>query len=424
MNFGRFPRAAALTLGLGTAGIFLTGLTTIPVVAQQSGDVKLALSLEKQGKMDQAVQIWERLASENPKNGEILFRYGFALQVRSLGATGEELRQIRLKVRKLMIEAKNNGYQDALLENILDGIPEDGSGGEAAYSAIPDADKAMKAAEAAFSTGKFDTAIENYKKALKSDPTLYEAALFTGDSYFKKGFAMKSDGPERANAYQQAEEWYGRAVEINPNRETAYRYWATVLFETNRPEEAKAKVVEAFISEPYSRLSPEGLVRWAQTTRTKIGHPNLGQPKSDVQPGQGKDGKPQVNINLDPGMLGGKDGRSAWIGFDISRALYISEYFKKDHPQEKEYRHSLKEDVFAYQSVLRILREQLKKGDVKEADLNPGLRTLLELDKAGLLEAYILLARPDRGIARDFPDYLQTSRDKLRQYVLQFVIQK
>ena len=44
-----------------------------------------------------------------------------------------------------------------------------------------------------------------------------------------------------------------------------------------------------------------------------------------------------------------------------------------------------------------------------------------KLNDEGLLEAYILLARPDAGIVKDHPAYLRANRDKLRRYVLNYV---
>lgn len=424
MTFGRFSRAALLTLTLGAAGIAVP-VFDIPVRAQQTDDRTLADQFEKQGKMDQALPYLERLAKANPLDGEILFRYGFALNaVWIKAATPEEMKRIRQKARKVMLEAKAAGFRHPVLESILQSIPEDGSGGMDALSPVPQADKAMREAEKAFASGNFDSAIEQYQQALKFDPTLYIAALYTGDAYFKKGVKSRPETPERTEAFKQAETWFAKAIDLDPDQETAYRYWGSALLESNRLEEAKAKVVEAYVVNPYTQLSPQGIIRWAQATGAKVGHPNLNQPKSDVRPGQGKDGKPQVNINLDPSMLEGKDGRSAWMLFDLSRALYIGEMFKKDHPGESEYRHSLAEEMYAYKAVINSLQEDLKKGEVKENKLDPGLRTLLELDKAGLLESYILMARADRGIVQDFVAYRKTSRDKLRRYVLQFVIAK
>jgi len=47
---------------------------------------------------------------------------------------------------------------------------------------------------------------------------------------------------------------------------------------------------------------------------------------------------------------------------------------------------------------------------------------LKQLDDEGLLEAYILLAQPDDGIAADYAVYLKANRDKLHRYVAQHVI--
>lgn len=425
MTIGRFSRGALLALTIGATGIAIPVFDT-PVCARQADDQTMAAELEAQGKMEQALPYLERLARDNPLNGDILFRYGFALHVTSVKAKSpEELKRTRLKVRKLMLEAKAAGARTPVLDSILQSIPEDGSGGTDVFSPILEADKAMQEAEKAFASGDFDNAIGNYQKALKIDPTLYTAALYTGDGYFKKGYAMQADTPERAEAFKQAETWFAKAIAINPDIETAYRYWGSVFLESNRFDEARAKVVEAYITEPYNRLSTQGLIRWAKATQTRVGHPALGEPKVEVSSQKKeKDGKSELTLGVDPSMLMAKGGRAAWIGFTLARATYPDTQFKKDHPNEKEYRHSLKEEVSAYKFVLAMLDERLRKGDVKESELDAGLKVLREIDQAGLLEAYILLARADRGIAQDFEAYRKTSRDKLRQYVLQFVIEK
>jgi len=41
-----------------------------------------------------------------------------------------------------------------------------------------------------------------------------------------------------------------------------------------------------------------------------------------------------------------------------------------------------------------------------------------------VLEAFVLMAKADEGIADDHADYLKNNRPKLRQYVLSYVITK
>ena len=60
--------------------------------------------------------------------------------------------------------------------------------------------------------------------------------------------------------------------------------------------------------------------------------------------------------------------------------------------------------------------------DKRTKNLSPSLARLKKLDEAGLLEAYILMARPDEGIAQDHPEYLKQNRDKLRRYMMEYVV--
>ena len=54
--------------------------------------------------------------------------------------------------------------------------------------------------------------------------------------------------------------------------------------------------------------------------------------------------------------------------------------------------------------------------------LEQSLEMLVNLNQMGLLEAYVLFARPDQGIASDYPAYRAANRDKLRRYWMEVVI--
>jgi hypothetical protein len=90
--------------------------------------------------------------------------------------------------------------------------------------------------------------------------------------------------------------------------------------------------------------------------------------------------------------------------------------FAKQYPNEKKYRHSLKEELAAFRSAIRVLEEK------KVKDPDRSLQTIVKLEKEGLLEAFILLAMPDEGIAQDFPAYRKTNADNLRRYVKAYVL--
>jgi hypothetical protein len=106
----------------------------------------------------------------------------------------------------------------------------------------------------------------------------------------------------------------------------------------------------------------------------------------------------------------------AWIAYSATRETWKKEKFAKTFPAEKDYRHSLAEEADALRSVVSMAKT------LKPKKLNAQIAILEKLDQEGLLEAYVLMAIPDRGIARDHPDYLRTNRPKLRQYVVKYVV--
>lgn len=49
----------------------------------------------------------------------------------------------------------------------------------------------------------------------------------------------------------QASIWFAKAIAIDPDRETAYRYWGDTLFQAGDQTGAREKLVEAVVAEPY-----------------------------------------------------------------------------------------------------------------------------------------------------------------------------
>ena len=103
--------------------------------------------------------------------------------------------------------------------------------------------------------------------------------------------------------------------------------------------------------------------------------------------------------------------------YSLTRASWATSEFAKQYPNEKAYRHSLKEEAASIRAALKELERQKDGGTGDQS-----LQTLKKLDKEGLLEAFILLAMPDAGIATDFPAYRQTNVENLRRYVKQYVL--
>ncbi|MCC7306049.1 MAG: tetratricopeptide repeat protein [Acidobacteria bacterium] len=347
-------------------------------------------------KMTEALPLYEKLAELRPSDPSVHRNLGFALLGQAANTSNAVVRrQLRIRARAAFIRAAQVGEDSQLVKGMVQGLPPDGS--EAGFSDNADANRLMRQGEAAFSSGKMDEAIKLYQDALKIDPRCYYAALFAGDVNMHK------------ENYPEAEKWYQKAISIDPFQETAYRYSATPLMKQQKYPEARDRYVESFIVAPYSRLALSGIIQWAQATNTSLSHPKIDLPEITI----GADGKAKSTLNVNPLV---DDGSMAWIGYVATRETWRKEKFAKQFPQEPAYRHSLQEEVEALRSVVEMARS------TKPKKLNGQIEMLAKLDAEGLLEAFVLMALPDEGIAQDHRAYLAANRDKMRRYVVGYVI--
>jgi len=385
--------------------LFLSVVIASPTQGQTEGTAELkrqATALLKENKYTEALPILEKIAAAEPNDGETQFFLAFALIGQATNTKDNAARKaLRVRARQAFVKAKALNYDEPKIDAMILGLPEDGSDSPG-FTSNAKANQLMEEGEALFSQGKPDEALKKYQEALELDPKLYHAALFSGDIYMQKG------------DFANAEIWYQKAIAIDPNKETAYRYSATPLMKQRKVEEARDRYIEAFIVEPYNRFARGGLIQWAQATQTPLAHPDIAIPTNVTF-----DEKGDAKINLDASaLLGGKDdGSFAWISYGTARSSWRKEKFAKTFPNEKTYRHSLAEEADALRSVLSVAT-----ADKKDKKLSPSLTRLKKLDEEGLLESYILIARPDDGIAQDYPAYLKQNRDKLRRYMVQYVV--
>jgi len=129
----------------------------------------------------------------------------------------------------------------------------------------------------------------------------------------------------------------------------------------------------------------------------------------------------ETTITIDPKALDPKQGpKYYWSFYDLTRATYRTT-FRKEYPKEKTYRHSLKEEASALRVVAEMVAGDLKSGKLKSVD-DASLASLLKLHQADLIEPYVLFARGDEGIARDYEAYRKVNRAKLRRYWAEMVI--
>jgi tetratricopeptide (TPR) repeat protein len=410
MNTPRRARRLAAALALCLVSL------APALAAQNDPERQSAFELFAQQQFAEALAPLEKLAARHPDDGQVLARFGLTLFLHTISEPETPQRnQRRARARAALVRAKELGYDEGVPKDIVEGIiaqtKPDGSTvagpGTSKFSENAEADAEMRKGETAYLKNDYDGAVAAYERALAIDPKLYEAPLFAGDAMLQKG------------EFAKAGEWYARAVRLDPDRETAYRYWGNALLKQARLDEARDKYIDAVVANPYDRYTWEnGLFRWANAKAVRLGHPKI-DVQQTVSPMQGD----KMTITIDPKSLEkSDDGRAAWMMYGLTRAAWATndyEKFRKEYPAEKTYRHSLREEAFALRAVVEAVRNQQKEGKVKQ--LSPDLQTLVQLEEAGLLEAYVLFARTDEGIARDYAEYRKANRDKLRRYLIEYL---
>jgi tetratricopeptide (TPR) repeat protein len=360
---------------------------------------KEAAQLFESGNFENALPVYEALAAADPTNAVYAERLAFCLLVRFENLPdGEERTAAFERARSEARRAKSLGNESNLMQVVLDRVEQPiGLAKEAT----------MQAAEAAFSRGDLATALAGYQDIALRDPTSYEARLYAGDVYF----VMKK--------VESAGEWFQKAITLDPDRETAYRYWGDALLQSNQPQAALQKFVDAVVAEPYSRRAWMGLKQWADRTGHELAHPRIeppAQPQSASTDPATKD--VEINVNLD--TTEDPDLVARWLVYSAHRALWRSELFARNFPGEQQYRHTLAEEVEAFQMLLAVLDEAKQPAAIEDESL----RNVSLLAKDGMLAPYVLISAADAGIAQDYAAYRAAHRDVLHAYVARYVVRK
>lgn len=397
---------------------------TIFAQPQNDAERQRAIDVYESQNMVGALPLLEKVALTYPNDPAILSRLGFTLYAVSVdekdAAKRQKMRERALSVLRRSQKLGDNSNLTQMTVAALEGP----DATQLPFSDIRTAEAAIREGETAFMRGDMDKAIAAYERALKADPRLYDAALYAGDAEFKK--AMNSTEPQFRNDHFNASGvWFAKAIAIDANRETAYRYWGDALDAAGKLTDARDKFVDAIVAQPYTQSSYVGLTQWAEKHQINLGHPKIEIPSSVSSPKPG-----EVNIAIDPSTLkGSDDGSNAWIMYGVVRAGWLdkkdgsrSEKFARAYPGETAYRHSLAEETEALRTVAQSVQADMKANKIKQLTIS--LDNLVRLQTAGLLEPFILFARPDQGIARDYGAYRAANRDKLRRYWLEIAIIK
>ncbi len=386
------------------AGVCLCLAVALPAWAGQAqeNEAARANALYEAGKRLDALPLYEDLTKAHAN--EMLYQERLASCLNSAAiVTGDPAQAKALLVR--MRDAAQRAVQLGDKTNYVQDMANFDPNAPNVAPANP-AEVLMQEAEKAFAAGDYQAAFTKYSAAAEADPHMYVAALYAGDAAFSE-----HDLPTAAK-------WFARAIAIDPNRETAYRYWGDAIVRYgNDPETAKNKFIDAIVAEPYNKYSWQGLQQWAVQQKAVLSSPKIDRPAPPaVDPKNPKN----ITINVDPDTTLDKnhEGGAAWMAYSMKRALYRGDEFKKQFPDEKDYRHSLKEEDDALSIVVAVIRETKTPPD----KLDESLRNLLEVYDAGMLDCWILINGADQDITQDYSAYRDAHRQLLHDYLARFVV--
>ncbi|MBX3244216.1 MAG: hypothetical protein KF685_07145 [Acidobacteria bacterium] len=400
MKLSLSTRAYVLVLILTVTAF--TGFAQTPA----DNDRERAIQMVNEGKCTEALPILEKLAERIDDDGQIYLGLGICYWFTFEESDPAKDKAARLKARNALLKAKTLGASIPETDLIIARIGEDGR--DRSRSENAEVNKLMDEALQLFAQQKYAEAVVPYEKAATLDPTLYDASLYTGNTYL----AMKE--------HQKAGVWFAKAIAIEPNRETAHRYWADSLWKAGKNKEAVDKFIDAVIAEPHSTAAWRGIIQYSQANNIKLAHPKINIPVNVSEKDNG-------NINITLGdILGDKedDGSGAWMAYGISKAAWRadkdgkpSEYFSKAYPNEKKYRESLAEELDAFEMVLSLATK-----DKKVKKLSPALASIKKLNDDGVLGAYILISRVTESMKTDYPKYRTDHKDKVRLYITNYIM--
>jgi hypothetical protein len=371
----------------------------------------------------EALPLYEDLSRQDPTVAVFAERYGAGLLAKEATLSDPADRmKVRLQAMNEIKRAQALGDNSAYVRNVLSFGNKTFVGAVVAgipltvgytYKGRPDAQAVFHEAEAAFGRSDWAAAAKLYTQAAALDPNWYDPALYAGDSFFR----MK-DG-------SNADIWFAKAIAIDPDRETAYRYRGDALLQAGDQSGAREKFVEAVVAEPYGNPTISALGQWAQRTGHEIVKPAITRPEFTT---------PDGILRIDPELAASiQDGRSSWIIYQQFRVAHGARALSQPIVgggsdanavvvTPSGYRHTIAEEHAALRAMLADIDTRIESGTLMQANLDPSIRNIRNLEKANVLGAWIAINAADAGIRSDYPDYRAHHRKHLIDYINAYLI--
>lgn len=361
-------------------------------------DLDAAHQLRNERKFAEACKAYEAWLAQNPDDADTHAALAYTLKLRAGAETNKKSAAgFTRAARPHALKAHAFGSTDPLLPNMLATTAPDYDESKHRYSGNKKAHEQIELGEKAFRQHRHEDALKHYQQALQHDPKSYTATLYAGNCYYTLG-----KNPE-------AIEWFGKAIALNPDIETAHRYMADALRNSQRIDEALAKYIDAFLAEPYAKL-PRFMLEKVASARNRLFKPSPLARLPHIHVVVTPDKK--IELGIPPAHQ-----NKMIMAYAIVRAGWRSDKGPAHFPAGVTPRHCAAEEMEALRAFAEIVLLENEKKDPDASDWLPVAVEIDLLDKAGLLEAAIYLDRPTQEIAGDYPAYRAAHRDLLVRYL-------
>jgi tetratricopeptide (TPR) repeat protein len=368
-----------------------------PLALAQGDEAAKADGFYRSGDRLGALPLYDDLAKANPKEPLYAERLAVCLYAQSAPMEAGPARKALLeKIRAETKTAVALGSQEnvAVVIANFDLSLVDSEQGETLAKAI------WRSGEPYFGKREFKEALNRYAAAAELEPKVVEPALFAGDAAQFIG-----DLPTAAS-------WYQKAVQIDPHYAKAYARWGDAIVRINHDAAgAKAKYIDAIVANPGDPLGWNGLSTWAQAQGAVLAAPKIKPPSGGME--------------MFKALGHDASSRSPWASYVVDLYAYESDAkaspigtFHQDYPGEAKARRSMHGEAKALHATAVEVASKAKKGEQPPEEF----RDLIAVDKAGLLECWVLFHWADEGMAQEYLQFSKDHWEKLHEYIDRFEI--
>jgi hypothetical protein len=363
----------------------------------QEGEAIKAESLYQSGNRLGALPYYEALTKANPN--ELLYaeRLTVCLYTQSAGMQdGPARRELLDKIQAEAKTAVSLGSQEtaSLVIANFDLSLASKEKGETLAQAI------WLSGEPYYGKKDFKEALNRYATAAELEPKAPEPAYFAGDAA-----QMLGDLPA-------AESWYEKALRLAPHGAKVYVHWGDAIMKiAHDPNGARAKYIDAIVADPYGTRGRQRLAEWAEAQGAVLAPPQIKPPNGGMEMFK--------TMGHDPST------RTPWTTYVLDEFAYQTNAkaspigtFHKDYPSEAKARRSLLGETKAlHATALEAASNAEKQG--KPAD---EFRDLIEVDKAGMLECWVIFHWSDQNMEQDYRQFSTEHWKILHDYIDRFEI--